>query len=164
MCGPRSRHSRGKLDDQTSGGIAWMSRWSSAEISTCSAGRDMGPLLWGDSRRARLRAGPEAHGKVVQAANDEALDVGECARVHQAHVVQPREEPFEADARLGARETGTDAEMLAVTKGDIAPGVRTPCIEAVGVFEDAGAAFGSTDHRHRDGPCRDDDAGEPRIV
>src|SRR5215475_1100838 len=156
-CGPRSRHSLGKPDDQTSGGIAWMSRWSSAEISTCSAGRDMAPLLSGEAAGTRLRAAPEAHGQVVQAADDEALDVRECAGIHQPQVVEPREEPFEGDARLGAGETGADAEVLAVTKGDIAPGVRTPCVEVVGVLEDEWVAVGRSDHRHRHGPRRDVD-------
>src|SRR5262245_11067114 len=114
--GPRSRHSFGRPNDQTSGGIAWMSRWSSAEISTCSA--RMGTVL------LFLRAAPEAHGQVVQAADDEALDVGECVRVHQPHVVEPRQEPLEADAHLRAGEAGADAEMLAMAEGDVASGVR----------------------------------------
>src|SRR6185295_13652424 len=98
------------------------------------------------------------------AADDEALEVGERARVHQPQVVEPREEPFEADARLGAGETGADAEVLAVTKGDVTGGVRAPGIEAVGVFEDPWVAVGRADHRHRDGPRRNRHAGEARIA
>src|SRR6185295_3123775 len=78
---------------------------------------------------AWLRAASEAKGQIVQAADDEALDVGEGPRVHQPHVVEARQEPFEADAHLGTGETGADTEVLAVTEGDVAPGVRTPCIE-----------------------------------
>src|SRR5262245_22458471 len=158
-CGPRSRHSLGNADDQTSGGIAWMSRWSSAEINTWSAGRDMGSLSY-----ATLRAAPETEGQVVQAADDEALDVRQGARVHQAHVVEPREEPFEADARFGACEAGPDTEVFAVTEGDVAPGVLTPCIEAVRIFEEVWVAVRGTDHRHRDRPRGNVDAGEFRIA
>src|SRR4029453_946963 len=45
-CGPRSRHSLGRRDDHTSGGIAWISRWSSAEIRTWSGGRGMSLVLF----------------------------------------------------------------------------------------------------------------------
>src|SRR6185295_2791292 len=54
-CGPRSRHSFGNADDQRSGGIAWMSRWSSAEISTCSAGTCTALLLLCSRRFRSLR-------------------------------------------------------------------------------------------------------------
>src|SRR5262245_59853029 len=101
-----------------------MSRWSSAEISTCSAGRAMASLLCAKAAESRLRAAREAHGQVVQAADDEGLDVGERTRVHQPKVAEPREEPLEADARLGAGETGAGTEVLAVTESDVVPGVH----------------------------------------
>src|SRR5262245_43121278 len=123
-----------------------MSRWSSAEISTCSAGRDMASLLWDESRRdPRLRAAPEAHGQVVQAADDEGLDVGECARVHQPKVAEPREEPLEADAHLGAGETGAGTEVLAVTEGDVVAGVHALGIEVFGIGADVRVAVGGAD-------------------
>src|SRR5215472_8240197 len=43
-CGPRSRHASGRRDDHTSGAMAWMSRWSSAEIRIWSGGRDISRL------------------------------------------------------------------------------------------------------------------------
>src|SRR5262245_63121343 len=125
-----------------------MSRWSSAEISVCSAGRDMARSPFGQSQGSRLRAAPEAHGQVVQAADDEGLDVGECARVHQPKVAEPREEPLEADARLGAGETGAGTEVLAVTEGDVLPGIDALGIEAFGIGEDVRVAGGGAGHRH----------------
>ena len=83
-----------------------------------------------DGRRT-LRAAPEAQWQVVQAADDERLHVGQRARVHELNVVEPREEPLEADARLGAGQARTGTEVLTVTEGDVAPSVRTPRIEAV---------------------------------
>src|SRR5262249_10238870 len=71
----------------------------------------------GEAAEIRLRAAPEAHRQVVQAADDEGLDVGECARVHQPKVAEAREKPLEADAHLGASETGAGTEVLAVTEG-----------------------------------------------
>src|SRR5262245_4947121 len=99
-----------------------MSRWSSAEIRICSAGRDMALLL--GSLVARLRAAPEAQRQGVQAADDEGLHVGEAARVHQLEVAESREEPLDADARFGTGKAGAGAEVLAVTEGDVVPGVR----------------------------------------
>src|SRR5262249_57707327 len=86
--------------------------------------------------RTGLRAAPEAHGQVVQTADDEGLDVGECARIHQPKVAEPREEPLEADTCLGSGETSAGTEMLAVTEGDVVPGVRPLGIEVFGIRED----------------------------
>src|SRR5262245_53720131 len=141
-----------------------MPRWSSAEISPCSAGRDMAPLLWGKAAGPRLLAALEAHGQVVQAADDEGLDVGEGARVHQPKVAEPREEPLEADAHLGAGETGAGTEMLAVTEGDVVAGVHALCIEVFGIGEHVRVGGGGGDHRHHDRACRDMDARERRIA
>src|SRR5258705_4731939 len=47
--GPRSRQDLGSRADHTSTGIAWMSRWSSAEIRTWSAGRDIQSSIDGAS-------------------------------------------------------------------------------------------------------------------
>jgi arylsulfatase len=69
----------------------------------------------------RSRTAAEAQRQVVQAADDEGRRVGERARVHQLQVVEAREQPLEADARLGAREAGAGTEVLAVAEGDVAP-------------------------------------------
>src|SRR5262249_38119127 len=132
-----------------------MSRWSSAEISTCSAGRDMAPLLWGKAAGPRLLAALEAHGQVVQAADDEGLDVGEGARVHQPKVAEPREEPLEADAHLGAGETGAGTEVLAVAEGDVVAGGHAPGIEGFGVGGEVRGSVGGAGppHPHRPSPA-----------
>lgn len=57
----------------------------------------------------------EAQRQVVQAA-DEARRVGERARVHQLQVVEPCEQPLEADACLGAGGARAGTEVLAVTE------------------------------------------------
>src|SRR5262249_22010386 len=96
--------------------------------------------------------------------DDEGLDVGECARIHQPKVAEPREEPFEADTCLGAGETSAGTEVLAVTEGDVVPGVRALGIEVFGIGEDLRVAVGGADHRHHDRACRDMDARERRIT
>src|SRR5262245_53470482 len=116
------------------------------------------------SRESGLRAAPETQRQIMQAADDERFNVGERARVNELKVVEPSQDPLEADARLGAGETRARAEVLAVTEGDIAPGVRTLCIEAVGIFEDARVAVGGADHGHHDRTGRNVDVRQLRIA
>src|SRR5262245_137217 len=61
-----------------------------------------------------LRAAPEAQRQLVQSADDEGRRIGEPARVDQLDLIQPREQPLEADPRLGAGETGAGTEVLSV--------------------------------------------------
>src|SRR4030095_8437037 len=82
-------------------------------------------------RFERLRAAPEAQRQIVQTADQEARQVGEGARVDELDVVEPREQPLDADARLGAGEGGAGTEMRPVTERDVAAHVRTLRIEAV---------------------------------
>ena len=91
--------------------------------------------------------------------------VGERARVHQLKVVEPREEPLEADARLGAGETGAGTEVLAVTEGDVAPGVRdASASKRSGSSKTRGSRLAAPITAITIGPRRDVDAGEARIA
>src|SRR5215468_8628492 len=120
-----------------------------------------------DTRRSAmraLRATPEADGQTVQAANDEGFNVRQRARFQQPKVVESRQEPLDADACLGAGQTGAGTEVLAVTEGDVTPGIWSLGVEAVGVFKNTRAAVGGADHGHHDGPRRKLGAGQARIA
>src|SRR5262245_34672767 len=82
------------------------------------------PEIFMVSRLSLLLVGalPEADRQSVESADDEGLRVGELAGIHQPEVAQPREQPLEADARLGARQAGAGTEVLPVAEGDVAAG------------------------------------------
>jgi hypothetical protein len=81
-------------------------------------------------------------------------------RLREPDVIQPVEDPVEADPRFGARQCLTRTRVDAATERHVIAGVRALDVELVGLVEVARVAIDRARHDHQRGPGRNGHAGQ----